>query len=71
MTLRELFSEWGNTQELFKGALISGVFCVVFVIWYIFDAETNHRESLLYGALTLAILHVACRFRLSIINKKK
>ena len=71
MTLRELFSEWRNPQELFKGAIISGIFCVIFVIWYIFDAENNNRESLLYGALALAVLYVVCRFKLSIINKKK
>ena len=61
----------GNPQALFKGAIVSGVFCVVFVIWYIFDAETNNGGSLLFGALALAILHIVCRFRLSIINKNK
>ena len=71
MTLRELFSEWSNPQALFQGAIISGFFCIVFVTWCIFDAESNNRGSVLYGALALAILHVICRFRLSIINKKK
>ena len=68
MTLKELLSEWSNPKELVKGAIVSGVFCIVFVIKYVFDADNNSR-LLLYGALTLAILHVACWFRLSIINK--
>ena len=71
MTLRELFSEWSNPKELFKGAFLSGIFCIVFVVWYLLDTEITNREFVLYGALSLAILHVFCWFRLSIINKKK
>ena len=71
MTLRELFSEWSNPQALFQGALLSGISSVVFVVWYLLDAEMTNREFVLYGALALAILHVVCRFKLSIINKKK
>ena len=68
MTLRELFSEWSNPQDLFKGAIISAIFCVVFLILYILD---NNRGTMLGGALALTILHIVCRFRLSIINKNK
>jgi len=70
MTLRELFSEWSNPNELQKGVFLSGLWCVVFVILYFFDAEKENRVYL-YGALALAILNVACRIRLSVINKNK
>ncbi len=65
MTLRELFSEWSNPRELFRGAILSGVFCIVFAIMYFWRAESNNRDFLLYGALALAVLHVVCRFRLT------
>lgn len=58
MTLKELFSEWRNPQELLKGAIIAGLYLVVVIICILLGVEFNNNEIVLYSGLLLAILNV-------------
>ncbi len=58
MTMKELFSEWRNPQELLKGAIIAGLYLVVVIICILLGVEFNHKEIVLYSSLLIAILNV-------------